>query len=87
MAVDPWKCIDCLGPGRSAANGSAGAEYFGFDYVLLDLRGEHLHTGALQRAVLGEKTLPTRSKVGAASGAHLGLPNNVHKTDSPRALG
>lgn len=24
------------------ANGSAGAEYFGYDYVLLDLCGEHL---------------------------------------------
>jgi len=55
--------------------------------MLLDLCGEHLHTAAVLLTVLGEKTLPTGSKAGAASGAHSGLPDNVNKTDKPRALG
>lgn len=41
----------------------------------------------LQRAVLGEKTLPTGSKVGEGSRAHSGLPDSVNKADYPRALG
>lgn len=64
-------------------NGGTGPECFEFDYVLLDLPSEHLHMRALQRSVLGEKTLPTRSKVGEVSGAHLGHPDNEHKTHSP----
>lgn len=69
MGADPQECIDCSGPGRSVANDSAVAADFGFDYMLLGLPGVCLRTGALQKAVLGEKTLPTRSKVGAAGGA------------------
>lgn len=55
--------------------------------MLLDLHGEHLNTEADLLTALGRNTLPIRSEVGAATGAHLEIPDNVHKNDNPTAWG